>query len=96
MLFLVFLLTSGTECRTPLSCSPNFLRQYQYRQYLDIRTLTHELIVKYAKKEQSYANDERPMNQKKLHLLRRQHKKNTTDERKRFLALTSVEQQTTK
>ena len=28
---------------TPLSCSPNFLRA----QYLDIRTLTHELIVKF-------------------------------------------------
>ena len=28
---------------TPLSCSPNFPRA----QYLDIRTLTHELIVKY-------------------------------------------------
>ena len=28
--------------RTPLSCSPNFPRA----QYLDIRTLTHELIVK--------------------------------------------------
>ena len=27
---------------TPLSCSPNFPRA----QYLDIRTLTHELIVK--------------------------------------------------
>ena len=27
---------------TPLSCSPNFLRA----QYLDIRMLTHELIVK--------------------------------------------------
>ena len=27
---------------TPLSCSPNFRRA----QYLDIRTLTHELIVK--------------------------------------------------
>ena len=28
---------------TPLSCSPNFPRA----QYLDIRTLTHELIVKH-------------------------------------------------
>ena len=28
---------------TPLSCSPNFPRA----QHLDIRTLTHELIVKY-------------------------------------------------
>ena len=28
---------------TPLSCSPNFLRA----QYLDIRTLMHELIVNY-------------------------------------------------
>ena len=63
MLFLFFLLTSG-KCRTPLSCSPNFPRQYQYRQYLDIRTQTHELIVKYAKKEQSYVNNERPMNHK--------------------------------
>ena len=27
---------------TPLSCCPNFLRA----QHLDIRTLTHELIVK--------------------------------------------------
>ena len=27
----------------PLSCSPNFPRA----QYLDIRTLTHQLIVKY-------------------------------------------------
>ena len=26
---------------SPLSCSPNF----QHAQYLDIRTLTHELIV---------------------------------------------------
>ena len=31
---------------TPLSCSPNFPRA----QYLDIRTLTHELIVKYKRK----------------------------------------------
>ena len=30
--------------RTPLSCSPNFPRA----QYLDIRTLTHELIVKFT------------------------------------------------
>ena len=29
---------------TPLSCAPNFPRA----QYLDIRTLTHELIVKYS------------------------------------------------
>ena len=29
---------------TTLSCSPNFPRA----QYLDIRTLTHELIVKYG------------------------------------------------
>ena len=29
---------------TPLSCSPNFLRA----QYLDIRTLMHELIVNYS------------------------------------------------
>ena len=29
---------------TPLSCSPNFPRA----QYLDIRTLTHELIVKWS------------------------------------------------
>ena len=29
---------------TPLSCSPNFPRA----QYLDIRTLTHELIVDYT------------------------------------------------
>ena len=29
---------------TPLSCSPNFPRA----RYLDIRTLTHELIVKYG------------------------------------------------
>ena len=29
---------------TPLSCSPNFPRA----QYLDIRTLTHELIVKFT------------------------------------------------
>ena len=28
---------------TPLSCSPNFPRA----QYLDMRTLTHELIVKF-------------------------------------------------
>ena len=30
---------------TPLSCSPNFPRA----QYLDIRTLMHELIVKYIR-----------------------------------------------
>ena len=31
----------NTQEATPLSCSPNFPRA----QYLDIRTLTHELIV---------------------------------------------------
>ena len=37
---------------TPLSCSPNFPRA----QYLDIRTLTHELIVFPM---QVYVNDQR-------------------------------------
>ena len=34
-------LESTQEARTPLSCSPNFPRA----QYIDIRTLTHELIA---------------------------------------------------
>ena len=40
-------LESTQEARatlTPLSCSPNFPRA----QYLDIRTLAHELIVKHT------------------------------------------------
>ena len=37
---------------TPLSCSPNFPRA----QYLDIRTLTHELIVNWRKIKQRQNN----------------------------------------
>ena len=36
---------------TPLSCSPNFPRA----QYLDIRTLTHELIVNLSSDAQNFA-----------------------------------------
>ena len=47
--FIIFIIISRVDrdyraTLTPLSCSPNFLRA----SYLDIRTLTHELVVNFS------------------------------------------------